>query len=129
MADITHAVTITWTSNNAGLLQSSVTLTGQEENNLGFSLPGSTTNELHSLAFLVAKLVLFLVYSDQDITIKTNSSGSPQETLTIKAGKPFLWYKNSGVTIPFAGNVTAAYFTNAGSTAAAVNVKVLEEQP
>lgn len=129
MANLTHNVTVSWTENNAGLLQQAVSLTGQLEQNLTFSLAGSTTNELHALAFTTTKLQLFLCISDQDITLKTNSSGSPQDTITIKAGIPFIWYANMGITVPFAGNVTASYWTNAGSTAANVQVKCLETQP
>jgi hypothetical protein len=64
------------------------------------------------------------------MTLKTNSTGSPQETLTIKANKPFAWNINSGVPVPFAGNVTAVYATTGVLTADAnLNVRGLVTIP
>lgn len=61
----------------------------------------------------------FAIVSDQDITIKTNSSGAPDNTLTLKANEPYIW---SGANDPNAFlltvDVTKFYVANSsGSTA------------
>jgi len=81
------------------------------------------TNELITVAVESTALKMFVLSSDQDVTIKTNSSGSPQETFTMKANKPLVWMDGSPSASPIAGDVTALYVTNAsGSTA---NIKML----
>jgi hypothetical protein len=117
VAQIQHTLTVNW-SNGSTTLAQSVILTGQEEINIGILIPSSTTNKLLTgFAFTLANLQDIYILSDQDVTLKTNSTGSPQETLTIKANKPFGWYKDSGIPAPFAGNVTAVYATTGVLTA------------
>jgi hypothetical protein len=48
-------------------------------------------------------------------TIKTNSSGSPVQTLTIKSTNPIMWSKNDNPTNPLTTDLTALYVTNDGT--------------
>ena len=123
---ITHNITRAWRGQTgATTISASVALTGSEELNLDFSLAANTTNQQEALAFTKTLLQSVFVYSDQNITIKTNSTSTPQDTLTINAGDPLVWDVNCGLAEPFAGNVTTAYFTNSNATAANVSVRVL----
>lgn len=61
----------------------------------------------------------FHLWSDQDLTIKTNSSSSPQETFNLKANKPVVWLENMANT-PIAGDVTALYVSNASGSDASL---------
>jgi hypothetical protein len=122
---ITHTINLNWQSGGGGFISKSVTLTGIEENNRDQSVAASTTNLLVPLAFVVADLQSIYIFSDQDLTLKTNSSGSPQETITLKANKPLAWYKDCGLPVPFAGDVTALYVTNAGATLANFSLRAL----
>lgn len=122
---ITHTITKTWQGSNSLSLTKSVSFQASEELNFDFSLAANTTNQQVNLAFTKADLQSIFISSDQDITIKTNSSGSPQDTLTITAGNPFEWDATSGIANPFAGSVTTAYFTNGTSTNANVSVRTL----
>lgn len=116
---IQHVVGENWAGPVGAIsLQKSITLTGGTEVNLDLSVAGSTTNQLHTIAIAVAGLQDVYMVSDQALTIKTNSSGSPQETITLAAGQPLVWYAGCGLTTPFAGNITALYITNGGTTAA-----------
>lgn len=123
---ITHTITYGWSGGSGPSISQAVNLTGSEELNFSFSLAGNTTNQQEALAFTKTLLQSIFIYSDtQDITIKTNSTGSPQDTITVLAGDPFVWQADSGITNPFGGNVTTAYFTNAAGTATNVVVKTL----
>ena len=89
------------------------------------SIPDSTTNQLVSLAFVLAELLAYYMVSDKALTIKTNSSSTPQETISLAAGVPFVYVPGAGLASPFAGNVTALYATNASGSAAALQIRVL----
>jgi hypothetical protein len=130
VAQVQHTLTYNW-SNGSVTLAQSVVCVGQEEINVGIVIPSSTTNKLLTgFTFTLANLQDIYILSDQDMTLKTNSTGSPQETLTIKANKPFAWNINSGVPVPFAGNVTAVYATTGVLTADAnLNVRGLVTIP
>lgn len=90
-----------------------------------FTVAGSTTNQQEGFSWTNANLRGVYLKSDQTLTLKTNSTGSPQDTLTITAGVPFVWVFGSGITNPFAGNVTQTFWTNGGATLANVYVRVL----
>lgn len=75
------------------------------------------TNVSHAIAFTAANLQSFEMLSNQDMTIKTNSSGAPDNTFNLKAGMPFMWSKSAGYfSNPFTANVTVFYVTNAVPT-------------
>lgn len=124
---IQHLVTKTWTGGGSGSasISKQVTLTGVEELNLDFSLAANTTNQQESLAFTKANLQSIFISSSVNITIKTNSSSAPQDTITITANDPYQWDVNCGLPNPFAGDVTTAYFTNGTAGAATVSVRML----
>jgi hypothetical protein len=54
--------------------------------------------------------------------VKTNSSGSPQETFTLAANKPQYWQTGMGTT-PIAGDVTKVFITNASGATARVEIQ------
>lgn len=79
------------------------------------SIPANQTDLLVNCAFTIAKLKSFFMVADVAMTVKTNSSGAPQETFTLVADEPVLWTeKLTGVAVGelFGGNVTALYVTN-----------------
>lgn len=53
----------------------------------------------------------FLVISDKDVTIKTNSAGSPAQTWNFKAGRPIWWGANDGGIFanPVTTNITGLF--------------------
>lgn len=124
----THTITTSWSNGSTPLQGASVNTSDGEINRSltgADAVPGSTTNQAITIAFLLAGLKSIYLLSDQDVAIKTNSSGSPQETINLKAGQPIIWAQGLGLAPLFAGNITAMYVTNAGSVAANVNICVL----
>lgn len=90
------------------------------------TVAGSTTHKEISIAFVLANLKSFYLYTSQALTIKTNDSSSPQETFTVAAGGVLAWSSNMSTAL-FANNVTKIYATNAGSTAATLKICVGED--
>jgi hypothetical protein len=130
VASIQHTHVLNW-SNGSVTLSSSVVLTGQEEINVGIAIaPSSTNQQIANFAFTLAKLQGVYILSDQNLTLKTNSTGSPQDTITITANEPFEWNNTSGIAAPFAGSVTALYVTTGAILASAnLNIKTLVVSP
>lgn len=85
------------------------------------TIPTPSTDLELSVNITSTSLKSFALWSDQDLTVKTNSSGSPDETFALKANKPTIWLDGMS-DVPIAGDVTALYVTNASGTAASLKV-------
>ena len=84
-------------------------------------IPVSSTNLAVAFAFAIAKLKSILLVSDKDLTVKTNSSGSPANTFALQAGVPLMWSAADGVVFTDTNNaavtsVTSLFVTNASGT-------------
>lgn len=121
---ISHTFTINWSSGNNNL-QGTVTTTGQEEVNISISIPSGATNQAlpAGFAFTLAKLQSIYILADGALTLKTNSSGSPQDTIAIAAAEPIDWRIGAGMPALFAGNITAGYVTNPGGSAVQLDIR------
>lgn len=75
-----------------------------------------------NMALKVANVKAFAIVSDVNVTLKTNSSGSPANTLVLVAGIPYIWTIDSYDTFKLTTDVTALFFVNATGTDA--NIKV-----
>lgn len=119
------ANTFTFGHSVAPSLADSVDVSGEHASESSFTVAGSTTNQQEAIAFSDSGLRGIYIKTDQDLTLKTNSSGSPDDTISLKAGIPYVWVYNSGIDLPFSAAVTTTYWTNAGSTAANVYLRRL----
>lgn len=63
----------------------------------------------------------FHLKSTRDVTIKTNSSGSPQETWNLKANNPIVWMSSMGA-VPIAGDLTGLFVTNVSGADAVITL-------
>lgn len=79
------------------------------------TVPAGSTNLEIDIAFPTTGLAIVELVSSVDMTVKTNSSGSPQETLALKAGVGVGWAKDDLHACPFAGAVTKFFVTNSGT--------------
>lgn len=80
------------------------------------------TNTLVAASFPYANIKAYILLSSTDCTVKTNSSGSPTDTITLSAGVPKTFITGGETTSLFTGNVTAFYVTNAAATTLTVCV-------
>ncbi|TXH41657.1 MAG: hypothetical protein E6Q97_37105 [Desulfurellales bacterium] len=101
-----------------GLVRINATVTKTVSGNVSIeeTIANAETNKLVACSFPSSGLKLMSMSSDKDITVKTNSSGSPQETFALKANEPVLFIE--GQTALLAGAVTALYITNASGSSA-----------
>ena len=70
---------------------------------------------------------LYLV-SDQAVTIETNSGSTPDDTITLSADVPVIWYTGCGYTNPFSNaDVTSLFVTNASGSTANITLEALQD--
>lgn len=100
---------------------------GSSRKNVSESIGAGATDTAVAFTCDVSALKSLWISSDQDITIKTNSSSVPQETIALKANQPITWVDGDVQAKPFAGDVTAIYVSNAGAAAAALEIRSLED--
>jgi hypothetical protein len=105
-------------SYNGTALNSTTAVTSDFLYQYQIAYAASTTNSQLAIAFDYTKIQAFYALSvGDDCTLKFNSTGSPAPSITIKNGVPYQWLLASGVTNPFAANVTTMYVsTTAGCT-------------
>jgi len=92
---------------------------------LSYTIPPATTDQLVSLNLPYANLKTIAMEAQWDssvatpsnVTVKTNSSGAPTQTFTVKPNKPDGWHADSWQTNPITANITALYLTNPHATA------------
>ncbi len=109
---ITYTATIGLASSAGGAVRANPVEVGSTEVAIDETYPAGTTDQLQAAAFTVANVQACILYSDKNLTIKTNSSGSPANTINLVAGEPYVWLKSVGIdTLKFTTNVTAFYIT------------------
>lgn len=73
------------------------------------------TNTNYVCAIDVSQIKFIVIVATEDCTLKANSSGAPDFTLTLKADKPYLWWTDCGYTNLMTADVTSFYLTAAGT--------------
>lgn len=98
-------------SGSAGVQKASKEV-GSAEMLIDTYFAGGSVNEPQSVTFTTAGLKAFVLLSDQNMTIRTNSPGSPADTLDLVAGIPMVWQASGGYfRNPFTTNVTAFFIS------------------
>jgi hypothetical protein len=124
MATVTHKITSSVQSSSG-----SVSLTGYDseagnsEIIFDQTFSASTVNQSITLALTAADLQAVFLVSPQGCTIKTNSTGSPNNTITLEPNIPVIWGASNGLTCPFTADVTVAYVSC--TPAARLQMKIL----
>ena len=110
-----------------------ITKSGSGTKDIDESIADSETDLLVEFTLDISACQAFIMVSDQDLTVKTNSDSAPQETLTLVADEPVVFIRNAaddpmqGFAEPVLGDITALYVTNASGSAARLRIKALED--
>lgn len=127
---ITHVVSVNWTRSGEQIAKN-VTIGAADDGevNADVSLTALQANKQVSFALTLAALKSLYISSDVNTTIETNSSSAADDTLTVTAGKPLVWYEDCGLPNPFASgnNVTTLYLTNGANTTGTVQIRCLRD--
>lgn len=107
--------------NETRSIGSSDVYTGTAKTSVNETIDWEVTNQVVDFAVQVADVVVMYLVSSHDVTLKTNSSGSPDTTLALIAGVPYVWTIDSYDDLIFGTNISKLYVTNnSGSTGDAV---------
>lgn len=93
------------------------TLSSGSKSTIQETIPASTTNQLVAFTLDVSQCKLFSMMSTVAMTVKTNSSGSPADTIALAANIPYVWTNDDYTTFKLGTDVTALYVTNATTAA------------
>lgn len=89
---------------------------------------GTTDQEiLAAIDISLAKLVM--IKATVDMTLKTNSTGAPDDTLSLKAGIPMVWRENDYNALFLSADVTKFYATNGGAADGTLQILALIDLP
>lgn len=81
------------------------------------SIPANSTQlPVNSCTFDKSKLQGITMHATVDMTVETNDAETPDDTITLKAGKALTWELNESHFgaggVPFSANVTALFVTS-----------------
>jgi len=79
---------------------------------LDTQIAAATTNQLFTIAIDVSQVKMLVMLADVAMTIKTNSSGSPANTVNLLAGVPYEYGEGGYTTLVLTTDVTAIYVTS-----------------
>jgi hypothetical protein len=121
---ITDTISINVSGTDGARIQGSSQEAGVTQTQIDTVIPASTTNQLVSIAWTVADTQAVMILATSNCTLKTNSTGSPDDTINLKAGIPLVWRASASYfSNPFTVDVTAWYITT--TAAARVQAAVL----
>ncbi len=118
---ITDSLTITWAS-GSDTWTSVDTFVADTRLYGDYPIAPATVNQEITIAFTAASIEGLALFADGVLTIKTNSTATPDDTITTIANRPVIIRKNVWPTTTFAAAVTKFYVSNA--TGATVTLKV-----
>lgn len=122
----TQSINLDWSAGNDSIPKK-ITVTADSEANYELAVADESTDLTANVAIDYSAVKLLYIVSDQDLTIETNDGDTPDDTLTLVANKPLVWFEGCGYTNPLSADVTAVYLTNASGTDATLNIKVLQD--
>lgn len=121
----THSITTGYKSDEGTVTSVIQSFTGDAEEGVEDSLAIGTTNKEYDLVVTKAKIVCMCIYASKACTFKTNSSSTPQDTITIAAGQQVVWRNTDTAACPFSADITKIFVTNTDTAIANVKVRVL----
>lgn len=121
-------------SYKAGLRSFSIpssSVTADTEVALETTVDVGMTNFMRNITVDYTQIVSMGIHSTKAVTIKTNSSGSPSQTITLIAGQGVVWDINdlTVAACPITTNLTKVYITNDDTAAADVLFYFVLNQP
>lgn len=118
----TVAIRTVVTENGTTIVDHSVSYTGSLVPLIDAEpIAGSATTQIIATCD-VSAVKAFVVVSTVAATLKTNSSGSPVDTIALVANQPYVFHTTSYDAFLLGTDVTTFFFTVAGATAGTVTI-------
>jgi len=121
----THYITRQYKDSSGATVGAISTLQGPFENNYDGTVAAGASALLINWAALRASMVSLLLFANVAMTIKTNSSSAPQDTIVLVANQVIVWDPiHDGIgECPFSGDVSALYLYNSGAADGTLKIR------
>lgn len=114
---VTREQTIANTQGGVALIDGETVSTGETDYEINFDLDVSACKS-------------FYLESDQDVTFETNDGAAADDTIALKANKPYIWHADDYNSFLLGTDVTSVFITNAsGATATIYCVALFDATP
>ena len=120
-----HSITSTYATDEGNAISVKAAYTGTAEVGYDGTVAANTDLVEVDIAWLHANVHSLLIYSSQALTIKTNVSGSPVQTLVLTAGQVIAWGNDHLEANPVTADVTKLFLSNDTANIATVKIRVL----
>lgn len=120
-----HQITSTYATNEGNAISAVTKYTGTAEVGYDGSVPATTDLVEVDIAWIRANVHALLLYSSQALTIKSNNSTTPIDTIALAAGQAIVWGADHPEANPVAHDVTKLFLSNDTASAATVKIRVL----
>lgn len=107
---IIHSLSWSYTA-SGNVTSASLSTSSESEQNLDLIIPASSTDYAVEYAVDVSQCKAVFLVADADMTLETNSGGSPTQTISLTAGVPVAWITGAG-TNPLTSDITSLYVTS-----------------
>lgn len=105
---------------------SSQSYSGESMPNYGpTTIADATTDLALDIMLDVSEVTFFYALASEAMTLETNSSSSPTNTITLQAGKPYIWRTGDYNTFKLTSDVTQIYVTNASGNDGTLTIRAL----
>jgi hypothetical protein len=121
-----HTISVNWSSGNRSITADN-SYSGDAQASVDVSIPDSSTDMLVNFALDVSQIKAIYIKSDQDITLETNNGTTPDDTINLTAGVPYIWTTDSYDTCKLTTDVTALYATNSSGSEANLQIEVVKD--
>lgn len=111
----------------SGSISNSLSFSGSSATEVSESIPTASTDADIVIAIDVSAVKAFFIVSSAAITVETNDGSSPDDTLTLVAGQPYIWHTGSYDSFLLTADVTVLYITNASGSTADIEIRVLQD--
>ncbi len=121
--------TATISRNISGVIGNVFTSNISADANLSLNIPvpdGATDQSVGGVDVKIAEVKFMYLISTTDLTLKTNSSSVPDETLNLLAGVPYI-FPNGGNYLAnlFATDLTGLFLTNGSGSDATFSLEII----
>src|SRR5215471_13687905 len=110
----THSVGISY-KNDAGTITNTTDVYMVDaEVNLDEVVPAGSLNKEYDIKVTVAQIQCMVMMSSQNVTVKTNSTTTPGDTINLIANKQLVWTRDHVEAKFLSVDVTKMYVTDSG---------------
>lgn len=108
---VSQTLTIGWSRGSESVTKT-ITKSSEGGKDIDVDIIANQTDKLVAETIDVSQIKLLWIMADVAMTVETNSGSAPDDTLTLVANEPIVWWDGCGWPCPLGTDVAAFYITN-----------------